>query len=132
MKSTFLRITHESLYRGPIFRNHDNRNESPISLWIMKSNSWLLEINIFDGIVKSRHSRETCPQRYPSGNGNPENSNYMKISREERDLRRNDKKYPSQTFYETIIFKGSRRRHAGSLPVRFLFAVPFSLFLINT
>ena len=32
-----------------------------------------------NGIVKNRHSRETCPLRYQSGNGNPENSNYLKI-----------------------------------------------------
>jgi hypothetical protein len=27
VKIIFLRITHESLYRGVIFRNHDNRKE---------------------------------------------------------------------------------------------------------
>jgi hypothetical protein len=48
--------------------------------------------SIIDGIVKSRHSRE---------NGNPENSNYMKIL--DSRLRRNDRQWPFQTFYETII-----------------------------
>jgi len=32
------------LFGGEYFRK-----ESPISLWIMKGNSWLLEINIFKG-----------------------------------------------------------------------------------
>ena len=55
--------------------------------------SWLLlHYSIIDGIVKSRHSRE---------NGNPENSNYMKIL--DSCLRRNDRQLPFQTFYETII-----------------------------
>ena len=44
-----------------------------------------------DGIVKSRHSRE---------NGNPENSNYMKIL--DSCLRRNDRQWPFQTFYDSI------------------------------
>ena len=48
----------------------------------------------FDGIVKIRHSRE---------NGNPENSNYMKIL--DSCLRRNDRQWPFQTFYETIYFR---------------------------
>ena len=47
---------------------------------------------MIDGIVKSRHSRE---------NGNPENSNYMKIL--DSCLRRNDRQWPFQTFYETIM-----------------------------
>ena len=49
---------------------------------------------IIDGIVKSRHSRE---------NGNPENSNYMKIL--DSCLRRNERQWPFQTFYETIIIR---------------------------
>ena len=47
----------------------------------------------FDGLVKSRHSRE---------NGNPVITNYMKIL--DSCLRRNDRKSPFQTFYETINF----------------------------
>ena len=55
------------------------------------SKEYCLKINL-DGIVKSRHSRE---------NGNPENSNYMKIL--DSCLRRNDRQWPFQTFYETIL-----------------------------
>jgi len=47
---------------------------------------------MIDGIVKSLHSRE---------NGNPENSNYMKIL--DSCLRRNDRQWPFQTFYETFM-----------------------------
>jgi len=54
---------------------------------------------IYDGIVKSRHSRE---------NGNPDNSNYLKTL--DSCLRRNDKKSHFQTFYETIIYESHFRR----------------------
>jgi hypothetical protein len=47
----------------------------------------------FDGLVKSRHSRE---------NGNPEYSNYLK--RLDSGFRRNDRKAYFQTFYEIINF----------------------------
>jgi len=43
---------------------------------------------------KSRHSRE---------NGNPKNSNYMKIL--DSCFRRNDRQWPFQTFYETIMYR---------------------------
>jgi hypothetical protein len=49
------------------------------------------KVTRIDGLVKSRHSRE---------NGNPENSNYMKIL--DSCLRRNDRKSPFRTFYKTI------------------------------
>ena len=58
----------------------------------MKSNKRSIPALILDGLVKSRHSRE---------NGNPENSNYLKIL--DSCLRRNDRKSAFQTFYETII-----------------------------
>ena len=46
-----------------------------------------------DGIVKNRHSRE---------NGNPENSNYLKIL--DSCLRGNDGLWAFQTFYENIKY----------------------------
>src|SRR4030043_1846459 len=60
------------------------------SFWTNPCSAGFLKLNN-DEIVKSRHSRE---------NGNPENSNCMKIL--DSCLRRNDRKSPFQTFYETI------------------------------
>ena len=55
-----------------------------------------------DDIVKSRHSR---------GNGNPENSKYMKIL--DSCLRRNDRKLSVQTFYETIKLNLKKKEGFG-------------------
>jgi len=69
-----------------------------------KNYNCLLGFVKYDGIVKSRHSR-ACARSASARrreNGNPENSNYMKTL--DSCFRRNDKKYPSQTFYETIKY----------------------------
>jgi molybdopterin-binding protein len=56
----------------------------------------------FDGIVKSCHFCETCPRRHKSANGNPENSNPMKIL--DSCLCRNDKNFLFRLFVRPSTF----------------------------